>query len=368
MQELLAKREELLNKVNSLMAENKMDSEEATAVCAEAARNEVAITNLETAENIQKGGKAIPVSAQMGNGFNIVANAIKTGKFVNELGQPLFTGGLNGENYLLPEDVKLAINESKKEWLSAKDIVTVESTFALKGSVNYGKDPSGGLIAFDDGSEIDSSILPQFEQKTFTIAWYGAIIPVSQILTGAEQAGLMQFINIWFVRRSIITENTKIFATLKAGYNGGTAKTLADEGALRTSINTDLDPAYTKSAGMVVVTNQDGFNYLDTLKEQDGGYILQPSVKDPTQKTYKGYTLKVYSNTQLPSTGNKIPFIYGDTKSGATFKEYENYFFDTDGGKGMGFTKNQVLLKVIEGFDVITTDKDAYIYAEISKA
>ena len=377
MQELLAKRETFLTIVNSLMAENKMDSEEATAVLAEAAKNELAITNLEKAEALQKGFEPQqPVVNKEGNGFKIVANALKTGKFVNSLGDPLYTGGLNGESYLLPEDVKLAINIKKKEWLSAKDIVTVESTFALSGSVNYGTDPSVGLVSFSDGDEVDSSVLPSFSQKTFTIGWYGAIVPVSQILTGAEQAGLMQFIDIWFVRRAIITENTAIFGAFKAGYNSGTPKSIANEAALRKSINTDLDPAYVKSGNMVIVTNQDGFNYLDSLKDEGGAYVLQPSVTDPTQKTYKGYPLKVFSNTQLPNrsttvestTTYYIPFIYGDTKDGVTFKEYENYFFDTDNGKGVGFTKNQVLLKVIEGFAVISTNSDAYIYGEITKA
>ena len=377
MQEFLAKREALLNKVNSLMAENKMDSEEATAVLAEAAKNELAITNLEKAEALQKGFEPQqPVVNKESNGFKIVANALKTGKFVNSLGDPLYTGGLNGESYLLPEDVKLAINIKKKEWLSAQDLVTVESTFALSGSINYGTDPSVGLVSFSDGDEVDSSVLPSFSQKTFTIGWYGAIVPVSQILTGAEQAGLMQFIDIWFVRRAIITENTAIFGAFKSGYNSGTPKSIANEAALRKSINTDLDPAYVKSGNMVIVTNQDGFNYLDSLKDEGGAYVLQPSVTDPTQKTYKGYPLKVFSNTQLPNrsttvestTTYYIPFIYGDTKDGVTFKEYENYFFDTDNGKGVGFTKNQVLLKVIEGFAVISTNSDAYIYGEITKA
>ena len=376
MQELLAKRETFLTIVNSLMAENKMDSEEATAVLAEAAKNELAITNLEKAEALQKGFEPQQPVVNKEDGFKIVANALKTGKFVNSLGDPLYTGGLNGESYLLPEDVKLAINIKKKEWLSAKDIVTVESTFALSGSVNYGTDPSVGLVSFSDGDEVDSSVLPSFSQKTFTIGWYGAIVPVSQILTGAEQAGLMQFIDIWFVRRAIITENTAIFGAFKSGYNSGTPKSIANEAALRKSINTDLDPAYVKSGNMVIVTNQDGFNYLDSLKDEGGAYVLQPSVTDPTQKTYKGYPLKVFSNTQLPNrsatvdstTTYYIPFIYGDTKDGVTFKEYENYFFDTDNGKGVGFTKNQVLLKVIEGFAVISTNSDAYIYGEITKA
>ncbi len=367
MERLYAKRDELLNKVNTLMAQGKMGTEEATNLCEEAAKNEVAIANLEKVENLNKSNAKENVIDKTSNGFKIVMNAIKTGKFVNDLGTELKTGGLNGEDYLLPQDIQLAINEKKKEWLSAKELVNVESTFALKGSVNYGKDPTDGLISFEDGDEIDSSKLPSFEQVPFSIKWYGAIIPITNILTGAEQSGLMTFINIWFVRRAIISENTEIFKTFKAKYNSGTPKTIADETALRTSINTDLDPAYVSSADMVVVTNQDGFNYLDTIKDENKKYVLQPDPTNPTARLYKGYPLKVFSNSQLPTSADKIPFIYGATKQGVTFKEYENYFFDTDNGKGIGFTKNTTLLKVVEGFDVVGANTDAYVYAEMTK-
>lgn len=376
MEKLVAVRNELLKKVDDLIAADKMDTQEATDFLAEAAKNEAAIKNLKAAEELKKGGVVDDDVFKSGNhakkdnGFVVVANAIKKGVFTDALGTPLKTGGLNGENYLLPDDVKLEINIAKKEWLSAKDIVRVEPTSALKGSVNYGKDPTEGLVAFDDGDEIDSSKVPEFLQKTYEIKWYGAIIPVSNILTGAEQAGLMTFINIWFVRRAIITENTKIFATYKAGYNSGTPKTLANEKALRKSINKDLDPAFTKSAGMKLVTNQSGFDYLDELTDKNDRPLLQPDPTSPTGKMYKGYPIKVYSDSQLPNITSGsgqtaktyAPIIYGDTEEGATMKVYEDYFFDTDNGKGVGFTKNQTLLKVIEGFSVTSTDTSSYIY------
>lgn len=368
MESLYAKRDELLKKIDALAAKDEMGSEEATALLAEAAKNEVAITNLEKAEALSKNAPAKAVDSKKTDGFKIVNNVLKGGKPVNDIGDPLITGGVNGEDYLLPEDVKLEINIAKKEWLSAKDIVTVERTTALSGSINYGTDPSTGLVAFDDGDEVDSSVLPSFAKVSYKIKWFGAIIPVSQILTGAERAGLMQFINIWFVRRAIITENTAIFSALAAGYNSGTAKEIADEAALRKSINTDLDPAYVKSPGMVVVTNQDGYNYLDTLTDESGKYVLQPSISDPSAKTYKGFPVKVFSNSQLPSDGENgtAPIIYGDTKSGCTFKEYEDYFFSSDEGKGVGFAKNQILLKVIEGFDVMSTETSAYVYGALT--
>ena len=367
MQRLYARRDELFKQFDNLAKEGKIGAE-SNALLDEADAIQAQIGQLERAENMQKttimGGVEIPKDAQ--SGFKILANAIKTGKFQNAIGEELKTGGVNGEDYLLPEDVKLQINEYKKQWKSAKDIVTVINTVCLSGSFNFGKDPTDGLIAFDDGDEVDSSKLPEFVQGKYQIKWYGAIIPISTILQGAERAGLMQFIDLWFVRRSIIVENAKIFEALKAGYNQGTPKQIASEKALRRAINMELDPAFTESPNMVIVTNQSGFAYLDSLYDENGRPLLQPDPVDATVKRYKGYRVEVFSDSQFPNhSADHAPIIFGDTKDGVWMHVYEDYFFDTDNGKGMGFAKNQALLKVIEGFALTVADGNAYVYAEL---
>ena len=368
MQRLYARRDELFKQFDNLANENKLGTE-SKALLDEADALQDQIDQLERAENMQKttilnGTVAIPKDAQ--GGFKIIANAIKTGKFQNEIGEELKTGGLNGEDYLLPEDVKLQINEYKKQWKSAKDIVTVINTVCLSGSFNFGKDPTDGLIAFDDGGEVDSSKLPEFVQGKYQIKWYGAIIPISTILQGAERAGLMQFIDIWFVRRSIIVENKKIFETLKSGYNQGVPKQIASEKALRRAINMDLDPAFLESPNMVIVTNQSGFAYLDSLYDENGRPLLQPDPVDATVKRYKGIRVEMFSDAQFPNhSADHAPIIFGDTKDGVWMHVYEDYFFDTDNGKGLGFAKNQALLKVIEGFALTVADGNAYVYAEV---
>lgn len=367
MQRLYARRDELFKQFDNLAKEGKIGAE-SNALLDEADAIQAQIGQLERAENMQKttimGGVEIPKDAQ--SGFKILANAIKTGKFQNAIGEELKTGGVNGEDYLLPEDVKLQINEYKKQWKSAKDIVTVINTVCLSGSFNFGKDPTDGLIAFDDGDEVDSTKLPEFVQGKYQIKWYGAIIPISTILQGAERAGLMQFIDLWFVRRSIIVENAKIFEALKAGYNQGTPKQIASEKALRRAINMELDPAFTESPNMVIVTNQSGFAYLDSLYDENGRPLLQPDPVDATVKRYKGYRVEVFSDSQFPNhSADHAPVIFGDTKDGVWMHVYEDYFFDTDNGKGMGFAKNQALLKVIEGFALTVADGNAYVYAEV---
>lgn len=265
----------------------------------------------------------------------------------------------NGENYLVPEDVRLEIKELRRSYRSAKDIVTVTPTFALTGSDNYESGTPAGLTSFNDGEEITEETGMKFTRKTFTIGWHGKLIPISRVLAGAEKAGLMSYINRWFVKNAIITENAAIFAKLKNGYNSGTPKTLKHWMELKYSINKDIDPDCLING--LIVTNQSGFNYLDTALDANGRPILQPDPSSATLKMFQGYPIIVFSDKQLPNIADKkYPIFYGDTKAGCEFVEYMNLEFAFS--EHYGFGKNQNFMRVIEGFDVMSTDTDAYIY------
>ena len=277
----------------------------------------------------------------------------------------LITGAdaANGENYLVPEDVKVAINELRKTYISARDIVTVETTDALSGSVNYEDGAPVGLTAFDDGDDIAEDAGPNFKKIPFAIRHFGKLIPVSRILLGAEKAGLMSYLNRWFVKNAVITENQDIFAKLKAGYNGGTPKAVSGWKALKKSINVDLDPSCLVDG--VLVTNQSGFAVLDEEEDNNGRPILQENPANRTQKLFQGLVVKVYPDAQLPNIdATHFPVFYGATKAGCTLVEHSALEFATS--EHFRFGKNQNTLRVIEGFDTMSTDTTAYIYGSFT--
>lgn len=269
----------------------------------------------------------------------------------------------SGENHLVPEDVRAEISELRKTYVSAKPLVTVETTDALAGSVNYESGVPAGLTAFDDGDAIAEEANPTFVQKKFAIKWFGKLIPISRILLGAEKAGLMSYLNTWFVRNAILTENESIFAALKAGYNNGTVKTVAGWKALKKSINVDLDPSCLIDG--VIVTNQSGFAALDAEEDKDGRPVLQENPANRTVKMFQGLPIHVFPDAQLKNIdATHFPLIYGSLKAGCTFVGHKALEF-TPSDQYL-FGKNQLCLRVIEGFDVMSTDTGAYIYGSFS--
>jgi HK97 family phage major capsid protein len=322
----------------------------------------------------EKAGKTAAAAAEAGipgggtpekaDGFKAMAKKLN-GQSMTDAEKAMITGdgATNGENNLIPEDVRLEINELRKTYISAKSIVTVETTDALTGSVNYEAEAPEGLTDFEDGGEVPASDEPKFVRKPFKIKHKGKLIPISRILLGSEKAGLLGYINRWFLRSAIISENAGIFGALKAGYNDGTPKALAGWKALKKSINVDLDPSC-KLQGLIV-TNQSGFAALDEEEDNNGRPILQQNPANPTEKLFQGLPVHVFPDAQLPNIdATHFPVIYGDTKAGATFVEKQGLEFATS--EHYGFGKNQNYMRVIEGFDVMSTDTSAYIYGSFT--
>lgn len=275
--------------------------------------------------------------------------------------------GVNGEAYILPQDIRTKIINRIRDFRSFRDVIGTITTTALTGSITF-EDISGiaGLTNFEDGTTIGTSEDPKFTKVSFALKNYGALISMSNTLLAMTDNDLVNYVIDYFAKKAVITENSLAIAALNTGK---TVKTLADWKALKTSINKDLDPASLN--GMVIVTNQDGFNALDSALDENGRPILQPDPVDPTQRRFVGYTVKVFSNAQLPSTAatsskaGYAPIYYGNLESAAAFVEAGSIQFATS--TEAGFTTNTTVARVIELLDCVQTDSsdECYIYGQI---
>lgn len=300
------------------------------------------------------------------NGFSILAKKLK-GKPLSDKEMDILTGagtdkakalvvdGGQGENLLIPEDVSLAINELRKSYKSAKELVNVIPTNGLTGSFNFEKGTPSGLVDFDDGDAIDASQEPEFEKKSFRIHFMGKMLYLSNILGQIEQAGLMAYINKWFVKNAIVTENKKIFKTIQVG----TPKAVKGLDQLRQRVNRDLDPD--AMIGARIVTNQTGFSIMDEEKDETGRPMLQPDPTAPTRMLFKGYPVEYFSDALLPNiSSGKAPLFFGSLDAASYFIDLLGYQFAVS--EHFRFDQNQNTMRVIEGFDNLLADKSAYLY------
>lgn len=90
----------------------------------------------------------------------------------------------------------------------------------------------------------------------------------------------MAYINKWIAKKTKATRNAMILKVADE-MTKGKEVVISTIDSLKDVFNVGLDPAI--AAGAMVVTNQNGYNYLDKLKDKDGKYILQPNPTQPTQ-------------------------------------------------------------------------------------
>lgn len=103
------------------------------------------------------------------------------------------------------------------------------------------------------------------------------------------------------------TDNKHILDLLTGGtFTKATAQNVDD---LKKIYNVSLDPALSKTW----LINQSAFNTLDTMKDSEGRYLLQPDVTAPSGYTLLGSPVVKVSNNLLPDNADGTsPMIVGD--------------------------------------------------------
>lgn len=294
-------------------------------------------------------------------GLVAVQNYIKSG-IVNAAGPLKESEGENG-GYLVPEDVKTAINEYRRSFVSLKDHVDVRSVVVPSGSEVYEKTSQlTGLTNITELGEIQEMNAEVFERITYKVKDFGGILPVSRFLLQDSPENLLAYLGKWFMKKQVVTENKEIIAVLKTL----TKKAITKVDEIKEAFNVTLDPIFLDNTK--VLTNQDGFNVLDSLKDKNGNYLLQPVVTDPTKRTLFGKEVIVLPNTHLPNEAtNKFPLYVGDLREAVRVYELNELEIKSTDVGGKSFTRNSYDTRLITRFDVKAVDKEAVVKLEFDK-
>ena len=218
--------------------------------------------------------------------------------------------------YTVPEDIQTKINERRSAKASLIDLVDVESVTTNKGSRTFKKrSQQTGFQKVGEGGKIGAKATPQFERMDYTISKYAGYFPVTNELLEDSDAAITSVLTEWIGDESRVTRNNII----RTAINTKAKTALASLDDIKKALNVTLGAAFKSTSR--VVTNDDGLQYLDTLKDNDGKYLLQPNPANPMQlRLCAGATIvpvTVIPNDDLPSDVSnakkmKIPMIIGD--------------------------------------------------------
>lgn len=371
---------ELLDKINAKKEEVRNLAEGGKLDEAEAAKNELKAMQKQfdllkdldeqEVENMQQNAaqakKADPTDA-----IHEFAQAARTGfRMTDSMNEGTSADG----GYTVPEDIQTRINTYREARFSLIDLVDVENVTTNKGSRTFKKrSQQTGFVKVGEGTKIGAKTTPQFERMDYEISKYGGYFPVTNELLDDSDANITGVLTEWIGNESRMTRNNIIRTTIAKKTKTAIA-TLDD---IKKALNVTLGAAFKSTSK--IVTNDDGLQWLDTLKDSEGKYLLQPDPANPMQlRLCAGATIvevKVIGNADLPSNvatkGKRgIPFFIGDLKEGIKFFDRKHLTITASNiaqaGELNAFEEDLTLFRAIEREDCQIKDSEAFVNAELT--
>lgn len=343
------------------------------------------------------------------------AQAVRRGfKNMNNEGTPADGG------YTVPEDIQTRIEKYREAKFSLLTLIRSENVTTNKGRRTFQtKAQHAGFSKVNEAAAIGAVSGPQFTPLVYEIDKYAGYLPVTNELLEDSDANITAVMVEWLGEEAIATDNAQILAAI--GTKAKTALTGIDD--IKKALNVTLGQAYAPTS--IIVTNDDGLNYLDTLKvsADSNEYLLKPDQNQtspyeyvlavgarrvpvivvpngilattPTysassdttvksDKTYytvsNGVYTAVATPTSNPSTSNyyemdataQIPFIIGDLKEGIQKFDRKQLTLLTSNTAAIGqvnaFEQDLTIFRGIMRADYKVRDAGAFVNGYIQPA
>ncbi|ARU14653.1 major head protein [Streptococcus phage P9854] len=260
----------------------------------------------------------------------------------------------------IPQDIQTAIHTLVRQYDSLQEYVNVENVSTLTGSRVYEKwaDITGLAKLDDEGGQIGQNDDPKLSLIRYAIKRYAGISTVTNSLLADSAENILAWLSGWIAKKVVVTRNKAI---LEAIGTLPTKPTLTKWDDI-IDLEAKVDPAIKQTS--VFLTNTSGFTALKKVKNALGDYLMERDVKSPTGYSIDGFAVKEVSDRWLANgTGGAMPLYFGDLKQAVTlFDRQQMSLLSTNIGGG-AFETDTTKIRVIDRFDVVATDTEAFVPA-----
>lgn len=265
---------------------------------------------------------------------------------------------------IVPKDIQTRINELKRTLIDLSQLGTIEPVTTLSGSRVLEK--LATMTPFeeitDDTEDIAEMTNPQFQTVSYAVKKYAGWLPIPNDLLKDTDQNLINYITKWIAKKSVVTNNNLFMAILSTLIE----VTFKDWKDIKKALNVTLDPMH--AIGAKILTNQDGYQYFDTLTTTDGKPLLKDDITQPGGKILFGKPIIVASNSQIATTGTTTkyaPIYVGDFKEGVIKFERQGYELASTKEGGTAFRKDRTEMRVIEREQYKAWDSAATVRGKI---
>ncbi|UNC20806.1 phage major capsid protein [Latilactobacillus sakei] len=211
---------------------------------------------------------------------------------------------------ILPKDIVYSAEKELKTVVNLRQFVDVIPVTTMSGTYPVLENVSEVFPTVEELEKNPELAKPKFNKVDYKIQTRRGALAISQedIDDAVNVDGIVAD---QMAQRDINTSNAAILEKAKTM----TAKKISSFDDVKQLLNVELDPAYSK----VIVASQTFYNWLDTLKDNNGRYLLQDSITSASGKVLSGNVpVAVVPDTQLGKQGDSVAFV-GDLKRAVKF-------------------------------------------------
>lgn len=223
--------------------------------------------------------------------------------------------------YTVPEDISTKIIHLRDAEFNLRQLVDVRKTRFLSGERTIRKrQDHAGFAKVGEGGKIPRTGKPQFTRVTYKIEKYGGFMFVTDELLADTDANIVAEVRDWFSKESRVTANKLILATADETTQPPVSLSSLDD--IKKVVNVMLGQTFAPTSK--IVTNDDGLQILDTMKDKDGNSLLKARNNDSLDMYlavgFRKVPVRIVPNKDLASdTSSGVPFYIGDLKEAIKF-------------------------------------------------
>lgn len=217
----------------------------------------------------------------------------------------------DGAEAVIPIDVITKPQQELEDVVDLAAIVNNVNVTTASGTYPVLANADTGLVSVAELEKNPELAKPKFNKVEWKVDTYRGQLPISQEAIDDSGVDLTALVanHLQQVKRN--TKNAKVAEVLRSFPK----KTVTGTDEIKQIFNVDLKQAYTRN----IVATASAFQFLDTLKDKNGQYILRQDISTPTGKMLFGSQVNVVDDTVLGTkSGDAVMFI-GDLKRAVLF-------------------------------------------------
>lgn len=260
----------------------------------------------------------------------------------------------------IPKDIQTAIHALVRQYNSLQEYVTVESVSTASGSRVYEKwsDITALANLDDENTAITDIDAPKLALIKYAIKRYAGMLTATNSLLKDTVENILAWLNQWVAKKVVVTRNKAILEKIAALPSKPNITKFDD---IKDLALKGVDPAIRSTS--FFMTNTSGLATLAKVKNAMGDYLLQRDPTQPERYLLEGKQVIEIADRWLADNAGAHPLYFGDLKQAVTLFDHEHMSIEASNVAGDAFSLDQTKIRVIDRFDVVTTDSEAFVAA-----